>query len=73
MDAREALDGAAVDHDLIVDGFFDLRAGDGDILELAENVGELHVDELNFVFLNHANNVFPGELTHFEQLLFSEK
>ena len=58
MNAGKAFDGAAVDHDLVVEGFFQLGASDGDVFELAENIGELHADKFNVVFFNEADNVF---------------
>ena len=58
VDAGEAFDGAAVDHDLVVQRFFDLCAGDGDVFHLTENVSELHTDEFDIFFFDKADNVF---------------
>ena len=64
LDADKALNGAAVHHDLIVDGLFDLGGGDGHVFHLPENIGELHADELN-IFLHHPpDNVFLSEFAH---------
>ena len=64
MDANEAFNGAAVDHDLVVDSLLNLGCGDGDILQLTENVGELHADELHVSLANQADDVFLAVLTH---------
>ena len=69
MDTGKALDGAAVDHDLVVDGLLDLRGGDGHILHLTEDIGELHANEF-YVFLPHqADNVFLRIFAHIAFLL----
>ena len=60
VDAGEALDGAAVDHDLVADHLLDLGLGDGHVLELAEDVGELEADELDILFVDDADDVFLG-------------
>ena len=64
LNAGEAFDGTAVDHDLVVHGLFDLADGDRDILQLSEDVGELHADVLHIALLDHADDVFPAVLTH---------
>ena len=64
VDANEAFNGAAVDHDLVVDSLLNLGCGDGDILQLTENVGELHADELHVSLANQADDVFLAVLTH---------
>ena len=64
VDADKALDGAAVDHDLVVHRLFDLRSGDGHVLQLAEDVRKLHTDELHVLILHHANDVFLAVLAH---------
>ena len=64
MDAREALDGAAVDHDLVVQDLFDLRARDRHVLELSENVGKLQADEFDIFFFGNANDVFSCIVFH---------
>ena len=60
IDAHEALDGGAVQHDLVVDRLLDLRGRDGHVLELTENVGELHTDKLDVLFFYDADDIFLG-------------
>ncbi len=60
IDADEALNGGAVQHDLIVHRPLDLGGGDGHVFQLAENVGELHPDELDVLFLHDADDIFLG-------------
>ena len=64
VDAGEALDGAAVYHDLVIQGLFQLPAADGNVLQLAENVGELHADELNVLFSDDADDILAGVPGH---------
>ena len=60
VNADKALDGGAVEHDLVVHRLFDLRGGDGHIFQLAEDVRELEADKLNILLLHHADDVFFG-------------
>ena len=64
VDAHKTLDAAAVDHDLVVHGLFDLAGGDGHVFQLAENIGELHPDEFHIIFPHHADDVFLAVLAH---------
>ena len=66
VDACEAFDGAAVDHDLIVQCFFQLCAGDGNVFHLAKNIGELHADKFDVVFVGETDDVFFGIFIHGE-------
>ena len=63
VDAHKALDGGAVQSDLVVQSLLNLGSGDGHILQLTENVGKLHANEVNILFLDNANDVFLG-VTH---------
>ncbi|MPM67404.1 hypothetical protein SDC9_114326 [bioreactor metagenome] len=66
LNADEALNGAAVQHDLIVQRPFDLRGGDGHVFHLTEDVCELHPNELDILVAYHAEDVFlavPAHLT----------
>ena len=56
----EALDGTAVHHDLPVQSPPDLRGGDGHVFQLAEDVGELHADELDVLLPDQAEDVSRG-------------
>jgi hypothetical protein len=58
VDADETFNGGTVKHDLIVDSLLDLRSGDGNILELTENICELKPDELDVILFDHADNIF---------------
>ncbi len=60
VDADKAFDGRAIQHDLVVDGLLDLGGGNGHVLELAENIGELHADEFDVLFLYDTDDVFLG-------------
>ena len=64
MNADEALDGAAVDHDLVIHRLFNLRSGDGHVLQLSEDVRKLHTDELHVLIFYHAQDVFLAVLSH---------
>ena len=64
LNAREALDGTAVDHHLSVHGLLDLADGDRHVFELAEDVGKLHADELHVALARHADDVFLAVLAH---------
>ena len=66
VDAGEPLDGGAVEHDLVVDRLLDLRRGERHVLELTENIGELHADKLDLLVLYQTNDVFLG-VTHAER------
>ena len=71
VDAGEALDGGAVKHDLVVHRLLHLGGGDGHVLHLAENVGELHPDELDLLLPDQADDVFLG-IGHGQNLLSSD-
>ena len=58
VDADKTLDGGAVEHDLVIHRLLNLRCGDGHVLELTENVGELKADELHILFFYHTDDVF---------------
>ena len=60
VDAGEALNGGAVEHNLVVHRLLHLGGGDGHIFHLAENIGELHPDKLNIILPDNADNVFFG-------------
>ena len=60
IDPHKTLDGGAVEHDLVVDRLLDLRRGERHVLELTENIGELHADKLDVLFFDDADNVFLG-------------
>ena len=64
LDADEPLDGAAVHHDLIVQGLFDLGGRDGHIFHLAEDVRELHADELDVLLPDQAEDVLACVFAH---------
>ena len=72
LNADKALDGAAVHHNFIVQRPLDLGGGDGHVFELAENVGELHPDELDVFVLDQAEDVLLGVSAH-EQSPFGMK
>jgi hypothetical protein len=50
----KALYGAAVDHDLVIYSLFKLGAGDGHVLQLPEDIRELHADKFHILFLGDA-------------------
>jgi hypothetical protein len=58
IDADEALNAASVDHDFVVYGLLNLAGRDGHILQLTENIGELHPDKFHIPFPDHADDVF---------------
>ena len=60
VDADKALDGRAVQHDLVVHRLLNLGGGDGYVFQLAENVGELHPDELHVFFPHRADDILFG-------------
>ena len=60
VDADETLDGGAVEHNLVVDRLLDLGGGDGHVLQLTENVGELEADKLDILLVDDADNIFLG-------------
>ena len=64
LNADETLNGAAVHHDLACQRPLDLGGSDGHIFELAEYVGELHPDELDVLFLDHAEDILLGVSAH---------
>ena len=64
LNAGEAFDGAAVDHDLVVYGLLNLACSDCHILELTEDIGKLHADKFHIAILDHFDDVFSGILTH---------
>ncbi len=57
VDADKALDGGAVQHDLVVHRPLHLGGGDGHVFQLTENVGELHPDELDVLLPHDADDV----------------
>ena len=65
----KALDGAAVDHDLPVQGPLRLRGGDGHVFQLPKEVRELHTDELDVFILDEAEVVLPAVDSHSALLL----
>ena len=69
LDAHKALDGAAVDHDLIIDRLLDLRSRNGHVLQLTKNIGKLHTDKLHIVLMHHPNDVILAVPAHDETLL----
>ena len=71
LNADKALNGAAVQHDLVVYGPLHLGRRDGDVFHLSENVGELHADELNIFFLHQADNILFAVFAHGVQSPFS--
>ena len=64
LNAGKVLDGTAVDHHLSVHGLLDLADGDRHVLQLAEDVGKLHADELHVALARHADDVFLAVLAH---------
>ena len=70
VDADEALDGGAVEHDLVVHRLLDLGGRDGHVLELSEDVGKLEADKLNVLVPHHADNIFLSG-RHCKHLLLS--
>ena len=64
VDTYKAFDRTAVDHDIVIDSFFDLAGGDGNIFKLTKDIRELQANELYVIFLDEANNVFLCVLTH---------
>ncbi|MPM77500.1 hypothetical protein SDC9_124506 [bioreactor metagenome] len=72
LNADKALDGAAVQHNLIVQRPLKLGDGDGHVLHLAENIRKLHADELNVLLLYHSENIFLAESAHKNSLLSTE-
>ena len=66
LDAGVALNGAAVEHDLVVHGLFYLGGGQRDVFELPENIGKLHTDKVYILFARHADHIFTGILSHIE-------
>ena len=73
MDAGKALDGAAVDGDLVAHSLPDLGGGDGHVLCLAEHIGKLHADEVDAFLLHHADNIFFGIFAHTVKFPFHMK
>ena len=51
LDAHEAFDRRAVEHDLAVERLAELAVGDLDVLDDAEDVGELQAEELDALLL----------------------
>ena len=56
----KALDGGAVEHDLVIDRLFDLVGRDGHVFQLAENIHKLHADKFDLFLLHDADDVFLG-------------
>jgi hypothetical protein len=63
LDAGEALDGAAVEHDLAVQGLLELTLGDFDVLDDAVDIGELEAQEVNGFLGGGGENVL-GRFRH---------
>ena len=55
---------AAIHHNLVVQRPPDLRGGDGYVFQLAENVCELHTDELGILLPDQPDDVLLGVVTH---------
>src|SRR5205823_12383704 len=51
FNSDEALDGRSVEHDLAIERFFELAIGDLDVLDGAQDVGELQAHELDLLAL----------------------
>ena len=64
VDARKALDRAAVDHDPVVQDLVDLRARNRDVLHLSENVGKLQADEFDVFFIDDTDDVLFCIMLH---------
>ena len=60
VDPHEALNGGAVEHDLVVDRLLNLGGGDGNVFQLTEDVGELEADKLNILLMDDADDIFLG-------------
>ena len=60
LDADEALDRRAVEHDLAVQRVLELAVGDLDVLDRPEDVGELQAEELHLLALRRARGCGPS-------------
>src|SRR5690606_6794013 len=69
LDAGEALDGGAVEHDVAVQGLFQLPDGNLYVLEDSQNVGELQADELDAVLFCQLEDVLLAQGCHVSALL----
>ncbi len=58
LNADKALDGRTVEHTLIIQRFFQLRRGDGDILQGTENIGKLQADKTDILLADNPDNIF---------------
>ena len=72
INAHKALDGTAVDHDLIIDHLFNLRSRHRHVFQHTENVGKLQPDELYVLLFNQTDDVFLGVFRHNKFLLMSK-
>ena len=50
VNTGEALNGRTIDHNLIVQGFFDLITGNSHIFHRSEDIRKLHTDKLHIFF-----------------------
>ena len=57
FDTHKALDRGTVEHALVIQRFFGLACGDGNILQRTKDIGELKANKLYVFFLNNAENV----------------
>ena len=60
FDANESLDRGAVEHDFSVERLLELAVGDLDVLDRAEDVGELQAHELDLFALDALEDLRPG-------------
>ena len=65
LDAHKALDGAAVDHDLIIDRLLDLRSRNGHVLQLTKNIGKLQLYQINIFIKKRFGSVRILSHRHF--------
>ena len=64
LDAHKAFNGGTVEHALVIQRFPRLATRNGNILQRAENIGELQANEFHVVFLENAKDVFLGVFGH---------
>src|SRR5205814_2778847 len=60
LDADESLDRRAVEHDLAVERVLELAVGNLDVLDRAEDVGELETEELHLLALGALEDLRLG-------------
>ena len=60
VDAHEALDGAAVEHDLAVQGLLDLAQRQGDILQETEDIDKLQAEEIDVLLFDDVHDFVAG-------------